>query len=83
MLVFVPNFISMLTKAPLYSKLENRSAPLRRECEFYEHAMTERQFFKETRILGAFGYFKQKYLQTLNHLNRERWRQMLYLQALI
>ena len=73
-LAFIPKLIAMLTKMPLYSKLEDKSAPIRREYEFYEQAMIDRQFFKETRILGAFDYFKQKYLQTLKLLNRETWR---------
>lgn len=71
---FVPKFIAMMTKTPLYSKLENKSAPIRRESDFYEQAMTDRQFFKETRILGAFNYFKQKYLKSTELYNKEKWR---------
>ena len=74
LLAFIPKLIATLTKTPLYSKLENKSAPLRREYEFSEQAMTDRQFFKETRILGAFKYFNKKYLRAVKLLNRETWR---------
>ena len=73
-LAFIPKFITTLTKTSLYSKLEQKSAPLRREYEFYEQAMTNRQFFKETRILGIFKHFNKKYLNTIKLLNRETWR---------
>jgi len=73
-LAFVPKLISTLTKATLYSKLEEKSAPIRREYEFYEQAMTDRQFFKETRLLGVFKHFNKKYLSTIKLLNRETWR---------
>jgi len=71
---FIPKLIPLWIKPLLYSKLQDKSAPMRREYEFYEQAMTSRTYLKETRILGAFSLFKQKYLATLTNLNREMWK---------
>jgi len=71
---FIPKLIPLGIKPLLYSKLQDTSAPIRREYEFYEQAMIGRTYFKETRILGAFSLFKKKYLATLMILNRERWK---------
>ena len=73
-LVFVPKLMAALMRTKLYAGLENKSAPIRREYQFYEEAIVDRQFFKETRLLGAFGFFKARYLTSLRRLNRETWR---------
>jgi len=73
-LALIPNIISMLIKMPLYSKLEDKSAPLRREVEAYDNAMASREFYKETRILGIYEFFRTKYMDSLKLLNRETWR---------
>ena len=71
--VFIPKIIAMFLKPALYAKLENEIAPIRREFEFYEQAIVDRQFFKETRILGIFSFFKEKYMDSLKMLNVETW----------
>lgn len=73
-LSFAPKIISLVIRAKLYTNLEEKSAPLRRESKFYEDAMVDRQYFKETRMLGAFGFFKEKYLKSIRLLNRETWK---------
>lgn len=73
-LAFVPKILSQVIRAKLYTDLEERSAPLRRESDFYEEAMVDRQYFKETRLLGAFGFFKEKYFKVIKLLNRETWK---------
>lgn len=73
-LSIAPKVIGLLVRAKLYTDLEEKSAPLRRESNFYEEAMVERQFFKETRILGIFSFFKSKYLKGVGLLNRETWK---------
>ncbi len=40
---------------------EDESAPVRRAADYCEKAMTDRENFKETRLLGAFSYFDKKY----------------------
>jgi len=73
-LAIIPHIVSSLIKVPLYANLEDKSAPLRREVEAYDSFMAGRAFYKETRMLGIYGFFKEKYLNTLQLLNRETWK---------
>ena len=73
-LSFAPKILSLFIRAKLYTELEEKSAPLKRESNFYEEAMVDRQYFKETRLLGIFDFFKEKYLKTVRLLNRETWK---------
>ena len=71
---FVPALLSQIIRAKVYTRLEEESAPIRRENEYYEKAMTDREYFKETRILGAFSYFYKLFADTLSHLSVKMWR---------
>jgi len=73
-LAVFPKILTMVVKTPLYAKLEDRSAPLRREATAHQQAMVGREFFKETRMLGVFSYFKSRYLETLRLLNTATWQ---------
>ena len=74
LLSFVPALLSQMIRAKVYTKLEEESAPLKRENEYYERAITNREYFKETRILGAFSYFYKLFSGTLSHLSVKMWR---------
>lgn len=71
---FLPKFIALFLRTRLYAQLEDTSAPLRREFQSYEDAIVDRSYFKETRILGAFKFFKTKYLNSVKLLNHETWK---------
>lgn len=73
-LVITPKSLTLLMKVKLYTRLEDRSAPLRREAKSYEEAMIDRKFFKETRSWGAVDYFKEKYLFAVSLLNLQTWK---------
>ncbi len=49
-------------------------APVRREYESYETCMAGREYFKETRILGGFSYFKKLYQETLACLQKLKFK---------
>ena len=54
--------------------LEEKQAPVSRAAAYCEKAMTDREMFRETRVLGAFGYFHRRYTRHLRDyvkLNRE------------
>ncbi|MDR1754449.1 MAG: hypothetical protein LBR74_06025, partial [Eubacterium sp.] len=57
-LVFFPTLISQILNAKLFSKLEDKTAPVRRKFDYYEECITSREYYKETRVLGAFSFFK-------------------------
>jgi len=74
LLVFLPTLISQFLHAKVFSKLEDKTAPIRREFGYYEGCMTSREYYKETRILGAFTFFKKLYLDCLVLLNKLSFR---------
>jgi len=65
----IPIMFSQMFKSKLYARLEDKAAPLRRECEHYGECIIGKEKFKETRLLGAYNFFIKRYknrLQTLN-----------------
>ena len=73
-LIFVPIALTQLIRVKIFGELEDESAPIRREYEYYEKCMVDREYFKETRLLGIFGYFKDLYLTSLKVLNKKIWK---------
>ncbi len=70
---FLPVALSRAIRASAFYNTENRVAPLRREFNHYEAALTDRAFFKETRTSGAVPFFRHKYNQALAAYNHEMW----------
>lgn len=67
----IPIMFSQMFKSKLYARLEDKAAPLRRECDHYGECIIGKEKFKETRLLGAYNFFVKRYknrLQTLNNV---------------
>ncbi|HPT78620.1 MAG TPA: ABC transporter ATP-binding protein [Candidatus Atribacteria bacterium] len=73
-IVFIPAMTSQVLRSKVYAGLEDKAAPIRRQFEYYEGCIAGREYFKETRLLGAFGFFMRLYRQALELLNKERWK---------
>lgn len=73
-LTFVPVLLTQILKIKIFAKAEDKSAPIRREFEYYEKCIAGRENFKETRMLGTFWYFKKLYSDTLVLLNKIRFK---------
>jgi ATP-binding cassette subfamily B protein len=73
-LVFVPVLLTQFLRTKVFATLEDESAPIRREAEHYEKAICDRDFFKETRLLGAFHFFTTLYDAAVLLLNRKKGR---------
>lgn len=69
LLVFAPMLLSHFMKSKWYGKLEDSITPIRREYSYYSDYMRN----KETRILGAFGFFKERTKAAVRILNKETW----------
>ena len=67
--VFVPVLIAQVLRSSVFSKLEDKAAPIRRELGAYDDAACGKGFFKETRNLGSFGYLKKLLEDTIDSLN--------------
>lgn len=72
-LVFIPVLAGQLMRTKIIAKFEDKAAPIRRESEFYERAVVNREYYKETRILGAYRYFIESFLSSLKKLSRAEW----------
>ncbi len=73
-IAFVPTAATQILRVKVFSKLEDQSAPIRRENEYYERCIVDREYFKETRLLGGFKFFKELYLDTLKLMNKLSYR---------
>jgi ATP-binding cassette subfamily B protein len=71
-LAFIPALISQIVNMKIFTKLEKDSAPLRRQCDYYKKAICDREYYKETRVLGAFHYFYDLFQNTLSLLLRKQ-----------
>ncbi|MBE5975409.1 MAG: ABC transporter ATP-binding protein [Paenibacillaceae bacterium] len=74
LLAFIPAILAQTIHIRVFTRLEEQSAPLRREHEYYQKAICDREYFKETRILGAFSFFNQLFTDTLELLTCKIWR---------
>lgn len=72
--VFVPTLFGQLLKTRIIAKFEDEAAPIRRRFEFYDSTMTSREFFKETRLLGAFKMLMGRFLETCRELSAAEWK---------
>ena len=70
LLVFIPTLLTQIFRSKLFANVENKAVQLCREFDYYENCMVGREYFKETRILGAFNYFKKLYINSLFQLNK-------------
>lgn len=73
-LIFIPVAISQLIRIKVFTNLEDKVAPIRREYEHYEKCIMDREYYKETRLLGGFFYFKKRYISTLELMNKNNWQ---------
>lgn len=71
--IFIPVAITQLVRSGMHAKLEDESAPLRREVNYYENCICDREYFKETRLLGAYHFFRQLYQTALKAMQEKKW----------
>jgi len=74
LVIFVPVLVSYLFRTNAYKRLEDTVAPVRREYEYYDRCITDREYFKETRLLGAYGFFARLYQHSVLRFARETAR---------
>ena len=77
--IFVPRIASHVIRGSRYYRLERRTLPMRREFQYLERCLTDREYFKETRVLGAGSRLLRRYEEVLRRFNTERWHEDLRL----
>jgi len=74
LMAFIPAILGQLAQVKIFTELEEKNAPLRRKCEYYKKTMTDREFYKETRMLGGFSFFHNLFINTLLRLTEKTWK---------
>lgn len=74
LLAFIPAMLAQTVNVRIFAELEEESAPLRREYDYYQKAICDREYFKETRILGAFKFFYKRFEDTMKVLTGRIWK---------
>jgi ATP-binding cassette subfamily B protein len=72
-LVFIPTLAGQLMRTNIIEKFEDKAAPIRREMDAHEQAITHKTFFKETRLLGGYTFFLNLFLDTVKKLGKAEW----------
>jgi ATP-binding cassette subfamily B protein len=72
--VFVPTMFSQLMNAAVTSKFEEEAAPFRRRYDFYISTISGKEFFKESRLLGAYKKLLDRFLDTCRLLSAAEWK---------
>lgn len=72
--VFIPPFITQLVRVKVFSKVEDESASIRRELDYYEECNGSLEYYKETRLLGGFSYFQKLYMNSLDALQKIKFK---------
>lgn len=74
LLIFLPVLAQQRYRSRSFAKLEQETVKDRRMFEYYQGCMTKLEFFKETRLLGAYHFFERLFLEALGRYGRKEWR---------
>jgi len=69
-IIFIPNAAARLLQTAAFRRLEDRIAPVKRKTEYLERYLSDPEYYKETRLLGANDYFAKQHAGQLEELNR-------------
>lgn len=72
--IFIPCLLSKVANYYIFEKKEEEAASVRRHVQYYEKCLVDKEYFKETRILGAGSYFHELYGKALTRLGKMEWR---------
>lgn len=74
LLIFIPMTVSQVFKQSIFSKMEDKAAPLRRKSDEYWKNICGKEYIKETRTLGIYEFLKHKFQESLYFLNKAVWK---------
>lgn len=73
-IIFVPVLLSQFIRNKVYENLYDSIAPIKRQNHYFSKCIGDREFFKETRVLGIDKFFLNKFMDTLHHANQLNWK---------
>lgn len=68
--IFIPMVLAQFMKSRVFARQEEEAVPLRRHAQTYASYLTDKVYAKETRTLGAVGYFWKRYEKVRRNLSR-------------
>ncbi|WDV47582.1 ABC transporter ATP-binding protein [Clostridiaceae bacterium M8S5] len=71
--IFIPTIINQRLRLKIFSQLANKSGPKLRELKSLEDSIVNKDFYKETRLLGLFPYLHRKYKVCLDEVLELKW----------
>ena len=71
--IFVPLIFSQFIRTGIMAKFEDKAAPVRREYNYLARTITDKEYYKETRILGAYSFFLKRFATALKKLGDAEW----------
>lgn len=72
-LIFIPVIFSQVIRTKMYLDLRDERAPLERKMNTYKKYITDSNYYKETRTLGCYSFFKNLYVETMDLLTQKLW----------
>lgn len=72
--IFIPTMLTQILRLRMFGKIEDDSAVCRRKVEYFESCIRDKKYYKETRLLGAYSFFRKKFLDAQDTLFRLKYR---------
>lgn len=73
LLIFIPKVLSQLVKGSRMKKLQEETVLYEREKNYYMDCLTDKEFYKETRVLRLQNFFLRKYENSVNKYTNKYW----------
>ena len=71
--IFSPMVCAQVIKRKAYRRLTDETAALEREYRHYSDCMIDKRYWKETRTLGAVGFFMERFRAVLAKYDKKLW----------
>lgn len=60
-LIFIPVMLTQIVRIRMFGGIEDASAAQRRKVAYYESCIRDKKYYKETRLSGAYPFFRKKF----------------------
>lgn len=71
---FLPYIIGGVVRYRMHKRAAWEGAPYQRRGEYYGRCITDREYARETRLLGAYGYFFRKFRENMAMVRDIDWK---------
>lgn len=72
--IFIPTAIAQFLRTGIMARFIDEQTPIDREYTYYQQTIVDREYFKETRRLGAFPFFMRRLINVMAQKEAVEWR---------